>query len=415
MLAVLSIVYAANIADRFVVSTVLEPIRMDLHLSDAQTALLTGVALALFYVTIGLPMAAFADRTHRRNIVAAAVAVWSVMTALCGMAHTVWGFLFARFGVGIGEAGGTPPSTSMLADTFPPPLRPAAFTIFALGAPIGAWLGSELAGVLADRYGWRMAFLALGVPGIAVAALLFLTVREPTRGRFDASATGRAGLSQGLLATARHLRAQRSALHLVAGGTIGTLWGWGLMWWTPAFLMRAHGLSVGAAGAMLGRMHLVGGMLGTLATTVAVAPRIARDSRRVVWLMAAVLSIATIPSIVAYGTSSLSVATLALWMVVPAVYFFIGPTLGLLQNVMPPTMRAQTVAILLFTANVANLIVAPQMIGSASDALAGPLGGNGASLRAALLALAPTGFWAAFHYWAAARRIRADEEMVARP
>jgi len=215
--------------------------------------------------------------------------------------------------------------------------------------------------------------------------------------------------AQGLLATARHLSMQRSALHLVAGGTIATLWGWGLKWWTPAFLMRVHGFSVDATGATLGRMHLLGGIVGTLATSVAVSPRFARDSRRVVWLMAAVISIATIPSMFAYWTHSRILAIVALWAVVPAVYFFIGPTLGLLQNVMPSPMRAQTVAILLFTANVANLIVAPQLIGLASDALAGPLGGNGASLRVALLALAPTGFWAAYHYCAAARRIREDE------
>jgi hypothetical protein len=257
-----------------------------------------------------------------------------------------------------------------------------------------------------------MAFLALGFPGLVVAALLLVTVREPARGRFDGPPNTQTTPTPGLLETTRYLLTHRSALHLVAGGTIATLWAWGLMWWTPAFLMRVHGLSVGQSGALLGRMHLVGGIAGTIATSIAVKPTIARDSRRVVWLMAAVIAVATIPSIFAYWTSSLTLATWSLWIVVPAVYFFIGPTLGLLQNVVPTAMRAQAVAVLLFSANVANLIIAPQLIGLASDALAGRLGGNGASLRAALLVLAPTGFWAAYHYWASARRLREDEALI---
>ena len=151
-------------------------------------AFLTGGALGLFYVTVGIWVAVMADRVNRRNILAVSLAVWSGITALCGLTHSYLQLLLARFGVGIGEAGGTPPSTSILADKFPPARRPMALTIFALGACLGAWLGSSVAGEAAERGGWRLAFLVLGVPGLALALLVWLTVREPRRGQLDAIA-----------------------------------------------------------------------------------------------------------------------------------------------------------------------------------------------------------------------------------
>src|SRR5882757_3090115 len=187
VLAVMTVVYALSIADRFSIATLLEPIRLELHLSDSGIAFLTGVALALFYVTIGIPIALLADRANRRNILAIALALWSAMTALCGVAQNYWQLLLARFGVGIGEAGGTPPATSILADKFPPAKRPMALTIFALGASLGAWLGSSVAGAAAERAGWRAAFLVLGIPGLLIALVVWLTVREPRRGQLDSS------------------------------------------------------------------------------------------------------------------------------------------------------------------------------------------------------------------------------------
>ncbi|MFO1401816.1 MAG: MFS transporter [Steroidobacteraceae bacterium] len=414
VLGLLTLVYGINIADRFVVSQVLEPIRLELALSDAQVAFITGVALALFYVTVGIPVALLADRANRRNIIAIAVALWSAMTAACGVAQNVWQFVLGRFGVGIGESGGTAPSTSLLADRFPPQSRPAAFTIFALGAPLGAWLGSEFAGAVAQRYGWRAAFLALGVPGLVIALLVWLTIREPARGGFDATgnAAAPALARQGLWDQLRYLAGRRAFVHITMGVTVATLWGWGLLWWTPTFLMRMHGIDVGAAGAVLGPMHLIGGTLATLVTSVLVGPRAAADPRRVLWLLAGVLVLATLPSFGAYWVRSLPVAVRMLWLMVPAIYFFIGPTIGLMQNVVPPSMRALAMAVGLFTANVANLIIAPQAVGLASDWLAPTLGGNAASLRVALLVLAPTGFWAAYHYWAAARTIRAEQAEI---
>lgn len=421
VLAVLTAVYAMNIADRFSIATLLEPIRRELRLSDSGIAFLTGWALAMFYVTVGIPIAALADRSNRRNILAVSLALWSGMTALCGLARSYGELLLARFAVGIGEAGGTPPSTSILADKFPPAMRPLALSIFALGACLGLWLGSSVAGTAAEHGGWRLAFLVLGIPGVVLALLVAVTVREPRRGQLDshsysaAAAETRVNLLtvlRRLLDTVRFLATQRAAVHLVVGGSVATFWSWGLMWWTPTFLQRSHELTVGQAGRLLGLAHLVAGTAGTLLAAVLMGLPAARDPRFVARLLAWVTAVATIPSLLLYWVLSDQAATLLVWIFVPAVYFYIGPIFGLLQNVMPAGMRAGACAILLFTANVANLMVAPQLIGFLSDWFAASFGAGRESLRWALLLLAGTGFWAAWHLWAAGRTIRADEARV---
>lgn len=406
VLAILTIVYALNIADRFSISTLIEPIRLELHLSDSGVAFLTGVALAVFYVTVGMPVAALADRSNRRNILVTSLALWSGMTAVCGLAQNYWQLLLARFAVGVGEAGGTPPSTSILADKFSPARRPMALTIFALGACLGAWLGSSIAGAVAERSGWRAAFLVLGMPGVAVAFLVWLTVREPRRGQLDD--TNISGQPGSLVTTLRFVAQQRSAVHLILGGSVATFWSWGLMWWTPTFLQRSHHLSVGQAGALLGPMHLYAGTAGTLLAGWLMSRRIATDPRNVTRLLGWVTALTTVPSIILYWVPTERAATVLLWVFVPAVYFYIGPILGLLQNVMPANMRATACAILLFVANVANLVLAPQIIGWLSDWFASSFGAGQESLRWALLLLAPTGFWAAWHLWKSGATIQRD-------
>ena len=407
VLAVLTVVYALNIADRFSISTLIEPIRTELHLTDGRVAWLTGGALGAFYVTVGIWVAVLADRANRRNILALALAVWSGVTALCGLTHTYMQLLLARFGVGIGEAGGTPPSTSILADKFPPARRPMALTIFALGACLGAWLGSSVAGAAAERGGWRAAFLVLGIPGVVVALIVRLTVREPRRGQLDAVAEARPSAS--LTRTLRFVAKQRSAVHLLVGGSLATFWSWGLMWWTPAFLQRSHHMTVGQAGALLGTMHLIAGTLSTLLAAFLMGRRAAADPRYVVRLLGWVTAFTTIPSIALYWVVPQTAAIVLLWIFVPAVYFYIGPILGLLQNVVPANMRATVCAILLFAANIANLLLAPQIIGWLSDWFAASFGAGEESLRWAMLLLAPTGFWAAWHLWRAGVTIREDE------
>ncbi|GHC90557.1 spinster family MFS transporter [Novosphingobium pokkalii] len=413
VLVLLSLVYAMNIADRYVITTVMESIRLDLKLTDSGVALLTGVALALFYVTIGIPVSALADRFSRRNIISGALLLWSGLTILTGLSSTFGQMLLARIGVGIGESGGTPPSTSMLADYFRPAQRPAALTVYALGSCLGAWIGADVAGRVADLYGWRHAFLALGVPGVVLAALIFLTVREPRRGMMDAPRAAPAAPEAPRLPLWRALAfllRQRATMHLMMGGAVTALWGWGLMWWTPTYLQRAYGLSAGQAGEILGPMHLIAGSLATVATAVLMTSRFMADPRRVLILMAGVVAVITVPSFFIYWTHDLAVAKLCLWLFVPAMYFYIGPSFGLLQNVVPAQMRATACALTLLMANIANLVIAPQFVGLVSDHVAAGHGADAASLRVALLILAPTGLWAAWHYWAATRNILAEQE-----
>ena len=407
VLFIMMLAYTINIADRYVMSTVLEQIRLELHLTDSGVAFLTGVSLALFYCGMGIPLSWIADRWSRRNLLAISITVWSAMTTLCGLSRGYFDLLLARIGVGIGEAGGTPSCNSIVCDYFPASRRPMALTIFALGAPIGAWLGADMAGAVAHAFGWRAAFLVLGIPGILLAAIIMLTIKEPERGCLDAV---KSDDTPSLADTLRFLWSQKSAVHVLMGSGVSALWGWGLMWFTPTFIQRTYGLDVGAAGAVVGQIHLVMGIAGSLLTAWLLSRPAFVDPRRIVWLLGGVTAVATVPSIIAYYTNSLPLATLMWWLFIPAIYFYIGPAFALGQNLAPPKMRAMFSAVALLIANVFNLIVAPQGVGLLSDWFAGPGGADAASLRMALLILAPTGFWAAFHYFMAAKHIIADQK-----
>ena len=398
VLLLLTSVYALNIADRFVMSTLIEPIKAELHLSDSSVAFLSGIALAIFYVSAGLPLATLADRVNRRNLIAAALLAWSAMTSLCALAQNYWQLLLCRLGVGVGEAGGTPPSNSIISDYFPWQDRAFALSIFSLGASLGSMLGST-AGYISDAWGWRRAYLVLGLPGVLLALILWATVREPQRGRLDLAQKSLP--VAGLLATLRFASKQPALIHVWAGATVFTLWAWGLMWWTPSYLVRSHHMTLGAAGGALSLMHGVGGTLVLLSTGAIMTRLASRDPRAVPRFTAIVIAAATLPAIVAYVSRSSNVTLGMLWLFIPLSYAAFGPTYALIQNLVPASMRAQSSALLMLFANLANLVVAPQLVGFASDALAPRYGPE--SLRVALIPLALTGFWAAAHYWLAAR------------
>ena len=409
VLIVMCVVYAINIAARYVVTTVFEPIRLELKLTDTGGAFLTGPPLALFYVVCGIPIAWLADRSNRRNIVAASLIVWSAFTAFCGLAPTFWQFLIGRIGAGVGEAGATPPSTSLVSDCFPAERRAMALSVFALGAPIGAWLASDVAGAVAQSYGWRGAFYALGVPGVLLGVIFLLTIREPKRGQLDAvAAEGKASFAEALT----FLWRQRAAFHVIMGAGVCSLWGWGLVWWTPTFLLRAYGLNVAQAGAITGHIHLIGGILASVAAAWLMSRPFMRAPRRVLLALGLVTGCATIPSIIAYWTHSLWLARVMFWVYIPAIYFFIGPCMALVANLAPSHMRAAFTAWSGLVGNVLNLIVAVQVIGLLSDWFAGSHGSDAASLRWALLLLAPTGFWATWHFYLASRTVEADLQRV---
>lgn len=408
VLIMMCLVYTLSIADRYVVSTVLDSIRIELHLTDSGVAWLTGAAFGLFYVVLGFPLSWLIDRRSRRTIVACCLVLWSVMTAVCGLARTALQFFLARVGVTIGEAGGTPGANSLLSDYFPATRRAMALTVFSLGAPIGAWVGYNVAGAIADHYGWRAVFFALGVPGVLAGIAVWLTVPEPRRGCLDKANIGEEAPS--LAETMRFLWQQRSAVHVMAGTAVCALWGWGLMFWTPVFLQRTYHMTVGEAAAVTQNMHLWGGGIATLATGFLMARSGMTDARRIVWLLGWGVGIATLASGVVYYTRDLALCKAMLWIFIPAIYFYIGPGFGLLNNLAQCRMRAVFCAMVLFLANLGNLVIAPPLIGSLSDWFGRTEASNADSLRLAMLCLVPTGLWATAHLFLAARDIAKDQE-----
>ncbi|MGH8132460.1 MAG: spinster family MFS transporter [Steroidobacteraceae bacterium] len=406
VLIMMCLVYTLSIADRYVVSTVLDPIRIELHLTNSGVAWLTGAAFGLFYVILGFPLSWLIDRYNRRKIVAVCLVLWSVMTAVCGLARTSMQFFFARVGVTIGEAGGTPGANSLLSDYFPATRRAMALTVFALGAPIGAYVGYNVAGAIADHYGWRAVFFALGVPGVLAGSAVWLTVREPQRGCLD---SGDDGDAPSFMETMRFLWQQRSAVHVMLGSAVCALWGWGLMFWTPTFLQRTYHMSVGEAATLTQNMHLWGGGIATVATGLLMARGTMIDARRIVWVLAGGIGIATVASGVVYYTRDLALARAMLWIFIPAIYFYIGPGFGLLNNLAQCRMRAMFCAMVLFLANLGNLVIAPPLIGYLNDRFALYVS-NTDALRLAMLCLVPTGLWATAHLFLAARDIVKDQE-----
>ncbi len=406
VLGMMCLVYTISIADRYVTSTVLESIRLELHLTDSGVAFLTGTALATFYVVLGFPLSWLIDRRNRRNIIAACLVFWSVMTALTGVAKSQAQFMLARIGVGVGEAGGTPGASSILADYFPQASRPMALTVFSLGAPLGAYIAASFAGNIADLYGWRAVFLALGVPGVVLGLLILLTVREPPRGQFDHTL---ATAAPSLRETLRFLWQQRSAVHITMGAGLTATWGWGLLFWTPALLQRSHGLTPGEVGEMLGPIHLWGGGIATLLTGWWLARDSMADPRKIARLLCVGVAVATVVSFVLYRTESLGLARALFWIFIPAINFYIGPCFGVLNNLAQPRMRAIFCTAEIFVSNVGNLIVAPQLVGFLSDVFARGGEPTADSLRRAMLWLVPLGFWAAAHYYWAIRSIAQDQ------
>lgn len=316
-------------------------------------------------------------------------------------------FFFARVGVTIGEAGGTPGANSLLSDYFSASRRAMALTVFSLGAPIGAWVGYNVAGAIADRYGWHAVFFALGIPGVLAGIGVWLTVREPQRGCLDG---GDDGESPTFIETMRFLWTQRSAVHIMMGTAVCALWGWGLMFWTPTFLQRTYHMTVGEAAAVTQNMHLWGGGIATVATGWLVARGGMTDARRIAWLLAGGIGLGTVASAVVFYTRDLALAKASLWIFVPSIYFYIGPGFGLLNNLAPCRMRAMFCAMVLFLANVGNLVVAPQLIGALSDWFAPNHITSADSLRLAMLCLVPTGLWATVHLYLGARDIIGDQQ-----
>jgi predicted MFS family arabinose efflux permease len=302
----------------------------------------------------------------------------------------------------VGEAGGTPPSQSLISDYFPWRRRAFALSIYAVGASLGSMLGSS-AGYLSDLWGWRSAFFVLGLPGVVLACVLYATVKEPVRGRLDVRSSHDHGPGFGdMLKFARHQPALR---HALLGGALYSTWAFGLLWWIPSFLVRSHHMSLGDAGGAVSMMHGIGGTAVLLGTTVLMGRLIRRDARAVPWFLAFCCTLGAIPSVLALVVSTRNATLSMLWLFVPLSYAPIGPCFALVQNLVPAPMRSKVVGLFLLMTTVGNLVIAPQLVGIASDLLAPRYGAD--SLQMALLPLSLVGFWAAAHFWMCSANLEA--------
>jgi predicted MFS family arabinose efflux permease len=382
-LPVLLVVYLVNFMDRQLFAVLQEQIKVDLALTDSQLALLGGTMFAVFYATLGLPLAWLADRTNRVRLVALACAVWSLFTVLSGMATSFLTMALARIGVASGEAGGVSPSYSILSDYFPPERRGFAIGLFSIGAPLGLMAGSYLGAAIAGAVGWRWAFILLGAPGLLLALGLYLGVREPARGRFDAS-------PQSSKAPARPLDAIRTVLTtpslvlltLAAAATSFT--GYGLYQWIPSFLQRAQGLDLDAVGRFLSPIFALG-VFGALAGGW-IADRMGKKRPAAYALVPAVALTLSAPFFfAALVTRDGHVSLLLLAFPTLLSYAWIGPTLAASQTLSSPAVRASVAAIMGFFNNLIGFGLGPLLVGALSDSLQGGGASPGEALRAALL------------------------------
>ena len=403
-LSVLVVVYTFNFIDRQILSILLEPIKQDLGLSDSALGMLTGFAFALFYATLGIPIARFADRGNRRNLIALALTIWSGMTALSGLAQNFWHLLLARIGVGVGEAGCSPPAHSMIADYFPAENRATALGIYSLGIPFGILFGFIAGGWLNEFFGWRVAFFVVGIPGVLLALLVRYTLREPPRGM----AEGRVAEAEQptVMETFRFLWSKRSFRHMAVGGGLTAFVGYGVVTWVPSFLIRSYGMSTGDVGTYLGLILGIPGGIG-IALGGYLADRYgARDTRWYLWVVAVAL-IACVPLSFGVYLSATAFASL-MFLIIPILLgnFYQATTFSQTQGLVSLRMRSVAAAVLLFILNIIGLGAGPQAVGILSDVLQPQYGDE--SLRYALLILSLVNVWSAYHYYLAGKYLKDD-------
>lgn len=373
VLLILTGVYTFNFIDRQILVILQESIKVDLELSDTQLGLLTGFAFAIFYVTLGIPIARLADKYNRKNIISLALIFWSAMTALSGLAQNFIHLLLARIGVGVGEAGGSPPAHSMISDYFPKEKRATALSIYSIGIYIGVLLGYLGGGWLDEYFGWRIAFLVLGVPGIIYAFILYFTVKEPERGYSDRVKT----LTQdppNIFQVFKILMSRRSFIFIALGSGLNTFSLYAVGNWSPSFLFRLHDMSIGEIGTWLA---LIAGIAGGVGTYLGgyLSDKIGKADRRwYLWLPALAILI-SIPFQLGYFF--LSTTSVVLFMAIfPNLLqtTYLGPSLAMTHGMVSIRMRAFSSAVLFFILNFIGLGLGPLFVGMLSDYLTPSMG-----------------------------------------
>ena len=404
VLVMLTIVYAFNFIDRQILVILQEPIKADMGLSDAQLGLLSGFSFALIYVTAGIPIAYWADRGNRRNIVSLALAVWSGMTAVSGFVQSYGQLLAARIGVGLGEAGGSPPSHSMISDYFPPEQRGRALSFYSMGIYIGILFGFAFGGMIAEAFGWRMAFLVVGIPGVIFAVVLRLTVQEPIRGRWDTAAE--TAQRPSFAETMAVLKQLPSFWYIAFGCSLMAFVGYGVGNFFPSFLIRNHGLSIAQVGMVLALVSGIGGAAGTYLGGYLGDRFGARDPRWYLWVPMYGGLIAFGPYLYVLLTDNTTHLLIILIFTNILTALYLGPSIAMSHALVPPSMRALTSAILFFVLNMIGLGLGPFLTGLTSDLLAPRFGDQ--SLRYAMVLASMTGLVAILLFYLGARRLPGD-------
>ncbi len=406
-LGLLLLVYVFNFIDRQIVAILLQSIKEDLGLSDTQLGFFSGTAFALFYSTLGIPIARWSDRNSRTKLIAGALLVWSAMTTLQGFARSFAVLAAARVGVGVGEAGCSPPAHSMLADFFPVSKRATVFAVYALGIPIGSAIGYATGGWVAENVSWRAAFVVVGVPGIVLAAIVRRTLKEPTRGYWDTPS--KVQEQEPVRVVARFLARRRAFVHLAFAGALHAFIGYGAGAFNPAFYERLHDFSRAELGYVLGAVSLTAGVAGTFAGGWVTDRLSTRDVRWYVWFPALTTAL-SVPFLILFYLEP-DRWTAVGWSLVPALLAgaYLGPTFALTQTMVPARWRSQASALLLLVLNLIGLGIGPQFVGWLSDLLAPEYGLE--SVRQALVWTTTVGAtWATIHYLLAARTLRVDLE-----
>ena len=407
VVVVLMVVYVFNFVDRQIISVLQEPMRIELGLSDTQLGLLQGLTFALFYVSMGIPLARWADVGVRRDVVALAVGVWSVMTALCGMAQNFMHLLVARIGVGIGEAGGSPPSHSIISDLFPPERRALPLAVYSSGITFGVFLAYVFGAWVSDQFGWRSVFIALGVPGIVLAILVRTTVTEPVRGRYDPPGAARHPPS--VVSVIRTLFASRTFVHVSLAAALHAFVGYGVSAFLVSFYVRTYGIpidSISTVAIPLGFIIGIGGAIGSFSGGYLADRLGTRDRRWSMWVPAAANLLAVPFGVMAIMSRDMTVSLTLYVLPLAFAYMYLGPTLATTHALVQPRMRALASAVLFFIINLIGLGFGPTIVGLISDALQPQYGSE--SLRYAIVCTFCVNVWSAVHYLFAARHVRAE-------